>query len=68
MSQLVAQDLLEPAATPSCELQLPNAPQLRVAPREEFGAAVIAMASGKRFAPLLESGWDRRAQQMSCLL
>ena len=55
-------------ATPSSGFQLLTAPQLRVARREEFGAAVIAMVSGERFAPLLDSGWDRRAQQMFRLL
>ncbi len=55
-------------ATPTSGFQLLTAPQLRVAPREEFGATVLAMASGERFAPLLDSGWDRRARQMSRLL
>ena len=55
-------------ATPSSGFQLLTAPQLRVAPREDFASGVVEMATGERFAPLLDSGWDRRAQQMSRLL
>ena len=53
-------------ATPSSGFQLLTAPQLRVAPRGEFCSAVLALASGERFAPLLDSGWDRPSRCPAC--
>ena len=55
-------------ATPSSGFQLLTAPQLTVTGRDGFCQAVVAVTTDARVKPLLDSGWDRRAQLMARLL